>query len=92
MGEAGDLAGGSVIEDFDLDGFLDIIATSWGLRDQVRYLRNTGRGGFVGGSLNHDGQAGGRRRTTTDLGQGLPARDDTFDCSVHRRLPYQPAA
>ena len=60
------LAGGGVIEDFDLDGLPDIVASSWGLTDQLRYLRNTGSGqfedrtvqagleGLVGGiNLNH---------------------------------------
>ncbi|MCY4659958.1 MAG: CRTAC1 family protein [Acidobacteria bacterium] len=34
------LAGGSVMEDFDNDGDLDLMASSWGLRDPLRYLRN----------------------------------------------------
>ena len=41
------LAGGSIIDDFDGDGLLDIIASSWGLRDQLRFFKNDGRGGFV---------------------------------------------
>jgi hypothetical protein len=41
------LAGGSIIEDFDGDGLLDIVASSWGLRDQLRFFKNDGRGGFV---------------------------------------------
>jgi hypothetical protein len=40
------LAGGSIMEDFDGDGHLDIIASSWGLRDQVRYFRNNADGTF----------------------------------------------
>jgi hypothetical protein len=40
------LAGGSVMEDFDGDGLIDIMASSWGLRDQLRFFRNTGEGNF----------------------------------------------
>ena len=40
------LSGGGIMEDFDGDGHLDIIASSWGLRDQVRYFRNLGDGTF----------------------------------------------
>ena len=41
------LAGGSIIEDFDGDGLLDIVASSWGLRDQLRFFKNDGRGRFT---------------------------------------------
>ena len=41
------LAGGSIVEDFDADGDLDIVASSWGLRDQLRFFRNDGTGGFA---------------------------------------------
>jgi len=40
------LAGGVAVEDFDRDGYLDIIASSWGFHDQIRYLRNKGDGSF----------------------------------------------
>ena len=40
------LSGGSVMEDFDGDGFLDLMASSWGPSDQVRYFRNNGDGTF----------------------------------------------
>ncbi|MEE9608910.1 MAG: CRTAC1 family protein, partial [Myxococcota bacterium] len=40
------LAGGVALEDFDGDGLLDIITSSWGLRDQLRYLHNAGDGSF----------------------------------------------
>jgi hypothetical protein len=40
------LAGGAILEDFDGDGLLDIVASSWGLRDQLRYLHNAGDGTF----------------------------------------------
>ena len=41
------LAGGSVAEDFDGDGYLDIMASSWGFRDQLRYFHNNRDGTFT---------------------------------------------
>src|SRR4030095_7760254 len=40
------LAGGVAVEDFDLDGDLDIMVSSWGFHDQIRYLVNKGDGSF----------------------------------------------
>lgn len=40
------LSGGSVAEDFDNDGFLDLLVSSWGLDDQIRFFRNLGNGRF----------------------------------------------
>ena len=40
------LAGGSVMEDLDGDGDFDIMASSRGLRHQLRYFRNNGDGTF----------------------------------------------
>jgi hypothetical protein len=40
------LSGGSIIEDFDGDGYLDIMASSWGPRDQIRLFRNNREGSF----------------------------------------------
>ena len=40
------LAGGSIVEDFDRDGFLDVMASSCGLRDPLRFFRNDGNGAF----------------------------------------------
>ena len=62
------LAGGSVMEDFDGDGFQDLMASSWGLRDQLRFYRNDGTGGFedrtnAAGLL---GQVGGINLTHAD--------------------------
>ena len=40
-------AGGSIIDDFDRDGYLDIMTSSRGPRDQLRYFRNSGNGTFT---------------------------------------------
>lgn len=42
-----DLSGGSIAEDFDNDGDLDIVCSSLGLADQLRYFRNNGDGTFT---------------------------------------------
>ncbi len=40
-------AGGVVLEDFDNDGLLDVMVSSWGLTDQLRVFRNNGDGTFT---------------------------------------------
>ena len=42
-----DLAGGSIVEDFDGDGDLDIMASSMGLSSPLRLFRNNGDGSFT---------------------------------------------
>ena len=41
------LSGGTCVDDFNGDGYLDIIASSWGLNDQIKYFENDTKGGFV---------------------------------------------
>ena len=41
------LSGGSVVDDFDGDGYLDVMTSSWGLRDRLRYFRNNADGSFT---------------------------------------------
>jgi hypothetical protein len=62
------LAGGSIIDDFDGDGLLDIVASSWGLRDQLRFFKNDGHGGFVDRTREAGlvGQVGGININHTD--------------------------
>lgn len=40
------LAGGSCIEDFNKDGYLDIMVSSWGVNDQIQFFVNKGDGSF----------------------------------------------
>lgn len=40
------LAGGIALEDFDRDGDIDIMHTSWGFHDQIQLHRNNGDGSF----------------------------------------------
>ena len=45
--DVNDISGGVAVEDFDGDGLLDIICSSYGLRDQLRFFRNNGDGSFT---------------------------------------------
>ncbi|MBZ0111920.1 MAG: CRTAC1 family protein [Thermoanaerobaculia bacterium] len=40
------LAGGSIVEDFDGDGYLDVMVSSWGLRDPLHFFLNQRDGTF----------------------------------------------
>lgn len=42
-----ELSGGTCIEDFNNDGYLDIFASSWGFHHQLRYFENNRNGGFI---------------------------------------------
>ncbi len=42
-----DLAGGSITEDFNNDGWIDIITSAWGHNSQIRLLLNDGSGQFI---------------------------------------------
>ena len=41
------MAGGTCVDDFNGDGYLDIFASSWGFEDQIRYFENDTKGGFT---------------------------------------------
>ena len=62
------LSGGTIMEDFDGDGYLDIVASSWGLRDPLRYFRNQGDGTFA------DSHTRGRLRGYCGWFEHLPGR------------------
>ncbi len=40
-------SGGVVLEDFDGDGFLDLMASAWGPKEQLRLFKNQGDGTFT---------------------------------------------
>ncbi len=40
-------AGGTCLGDFNGDGYLDIMASSWGFSDQIKYFENDKNGGFI---------------------------------------------
>lgn len=41
------LSGGTCVDDFNNDGYLDIMASSWGLDHQIKYFENNKKGGFI---------------------------------------------
>lgn len=46
-----DLGGGNVTDDFDNDGYLDIITSSWSLDEGMHYFKNNGDGSFTNLSI-----------------------------------------
>lgn len=62
------LAGGVVLEDFDADGLLDILVSSAGERDPMKYFRNEGNGRFSDQTQYADlaGQFGGLNMVHAD--------------------------
>jgi tetratricopeptide (TPR) repeat protein len=40
-------AGGSIVDDFNNDGYNDIITSSWSLKEAMHYFRNNGNGTFT---------------------------------------------
>jgi hypothetical protein len=40
------MAGGCIIDDFDNDGYLDIVTSAWGVDDEMHYFKNNGDGTF----------------------------------------------
>ncbi|MEL6638038.1 MAG: FG-GAP-like repeat-containing protein [Bacteroidota bacterium] len=42
-----DISGSVVMDDFNNDHYLDLLVSSYGLDDQLRYFENDGRGGFT---------------------------------------------
>jgi hypothetical protein len=63
-----DLAGGSIVDDFDGDGSLDVFASSMGLHSQIRYFQSNADGTFT--ERTHeaglDGLVGGLNIMQTD--------------------------
>ncbi len=42
-----DMSGGICLDDFNNDGFLDMMVSSWCFEDQIRYFENDKMGGFI---------------------------------------------
>jgi len=62
------LSGGIAVEDFSGNGHLDIIASSWNLKDQIKYYKNNGDGTFTEShqSAGFNGITGGLNITHAD--------------------------
>ena len=41
------MCGGAIVDDFDNDGFLDVVVSDWGTSEQIRYFKNNGDGSFT---------------------------------------------
>jgi hypothetical protein len=41
------MAGGSIVDDFDHDGYLDIVISNWGLENGMHFFRNNSNGTFT---------------------------------------------
>lgn len=41
------MSGGSIVEDFNNDGYLDIVTSSWNLKEGMHYRKNNGDGSFT---------------------------------------------
>lgn len=63
------LSGGGVMTDFDGDGWLDLMVSSWGLQDQLRFMINRGDGTFADATSKSglEGIVGGLNLTCADF-------------------------
>jgi hypothetical protein len=63
-----DLAGGCILDDFDNDGFIDVVASAWSLKGQLRYFQNRGDGHFTERTIEArlSGMVGGLNIQQTD--------------------------
>lgn len=41
------MSGGSIVDDFDNDGYFDIVLSGWGLTEPMHYCKNNGDGSFT---------------------------------------------
>lgn len=42
-----DMGGGVIVDDFNKDGYFDIVLSSWSLKEKMHYFRNNGTGTFT---------------------------------------------
>ncbi len=63
-----DRSGGVIVDDFDNDGYLDIVTSAWDLEDPMRYYHNNGDGTFTNASASSglDRYTGGLNLNQTD--------------------------
>jgi tetratricopeptide (TPR) repeat protein len=45
------MAGGSIVDDFNNDGYPDIVLSSWGLEEKMSFFKNNGNGSFTDASI-----------------------------------------
>jgi hypothetical protein len=45
--DVNELAGGVIVDDFNNDGFIDVLVSSWGLFGQLHYFESDGNGGYI---------------------------------------------
>lgn len=45
--DVNEMSGGICLDDFNNDGFIDLMVSSWGFEDQIRYFENDTKGGFI---------------------------------------------
>ncbi len=64
-----DHAGGAIVDDFDNDGYLDVVSSTLDTKGQLRFFRNRGDGGFVEltETANLDGIFGGLNINQADF-------------------------
>jgi hypothetical protein len=62
------MAGGSIVEDFDNDGYLDIMSSGWGIDEPLHYFKNNADGTFtdLSGKTGLEGINGGLNMMQTD--------------------------
>lgn len=63
-----DMAGGSITEDFDNDGYIDLLTSGWGVDDKIYFYKNNADGTFANNSATTglDGIAGGLNMVQAD--------------------------
>jgi len=66
--DVNNMAGGSIVEDFDNDGYVDIMTSGWGTNDALHYFKNNADGTFTDFSnkIGLNGITGGLNMTQAD--------------------------
>lgn len=62
------MAGGVIVDDFDNDGYLDIVTSGWGLKEKMHYFKNNANGKFrdLSDSVGLNGITGGLHMVQAD--------------------------